>query len=143
MSRSLSVLLVDDAPTDLLLAQEVFGDHAPDVQLRTACGAQLAFALLRDGAQPLPDLVLVDVNMAGMDGFEFLTQLRASPELAHLPVIMLSGSEAQHDVDRAYDLQATAFLVKALSLSDFMAQVEHIVNFWQGCRFRTARIPVG
>ncbi|MFC6660295.1 response regulator [Deinococcus multiflagellatus] len=136
-------MLVDDAPTDLLLAQEVFADHAPAVHLITACGAQAAFAQLRDSTQSLPDLVLVDVNMAGMDGFEFLTRLRATADLAHLPVIMLSGSEAQHDVDRAYDLQATAFLVKALNLSDFMAQVQHIVQFWGSCRFRTARVPVG
>ncbi|MBZ9749668.1 response regulator [Deinococcus sp. HMF7604] len=141
MSRPLSVLLVDDAPADLLLAQEVFDDHAPRVQLTTQCGAEAALLALRDPAQLPPDMVLVDLNMNGMSGLDFLAELRADPALAHLPVVMLSGSTAQHDVDRAYDLHATAFLVKAPNLSEFVAQVDHLVQFWLGCRFRSPRVP--
>src|SRR5437899_6823838 len=113
------ILLVDDNPDDVLLIQRAF----------QKAGLRDALKVVRDGAQaiqylsgsglyaerqrfPLPFLVLLDLKMPGTDGFDVLQWTRAQPELRRLLIVVLTSSNLQADVDRAYYIGAKSYLVK-------------------------------
>ncbi len=137
-SRHLCVLLVDDNPADCLLAQEAFDLHADQVSVKVIQDGSSALDWLRAQAarHSLPDVVLLDVNMPGMNGFQVLSAIREEPAFRHLPVVMLTTSENPEDIERAYDLIASSYLVKRPDFSGFLEQVEHFVRFWVQVRFR-------
>ncbi|MBZ9714976.1 response regulator [Deinococcus multiflagellatus] len=126
-------LLIDDNPHDQLLALEAFSELCPDCHLTVASTGTEALALLR-AATELPDVVLLDVNMPGMNGFEVLRALKADARIAHIPVVMLTTSGARDDVQMAYTLYASSYLVKAASFSDFLQQIEAFLRYWQHAR---------
>ncbi|MBZ9714518.1 response regulator [Deinococcus multiflagellatus] len=126
-------LLIDDNPHDQLLAIEAFTELCPDCHLTTASSGHEALELLRNTAD-LPDVVLLDVNMPGMNGFEVLQALKADLRLAHIPVAMLTTSGARSDVQTAYTLYASSYLVKAPSFTDFLDQIDAFLRYWQHAR---------
>lgn len=128
----LSVLLVDDDSTDLELAAIVFGEHALDVQ--TCAGGVEALAHLR-ATPSLPHVIVLDLNMPQMNGFEVLTSIRRDEGLRHLPVVILSTSGEARDVTRAYDLLASSYMVKQRDFAAFEEQVRGFVSFWTSCVF--------
>ncbi|GGS10171.1 response regulator [Deinococcus sedimenti] len=139
-TRRLCVLLVDDNPADCLLAEEAFAAADQDVTVRTIQSGEAALRWLQERAQAgaLPDVIILDVNMPSLSGLEVLQAIRADTAFRHLPVVMLSTSSHPEDVDRAYDLIASSYLVKEPSFGAFAAQIEDFVRYWQRSRFRTA-----
>lgn len=133
MNRPFHVLLVDDNPADLLLAQEVFAEHSSELQMDTCRSGPEALATLRTQAD-LPDVVILDVNMPGMSGFEVLEVLKADERLRCIPVVMLSTSSQPGDIQRAYTLHASSYLVKSGSFQAFLEQVDAFVGFWRQSR---------
>ncbi|MFD1733571.1 response regulator [Deinococcus malanensis] len=91
---------------------------------------------LKDGGR-LPDLVLLDLNMPRMNGFEVLTAIRRDPALAHLPVVVFTTSTAPEDVKRAYALNANSYVSKPVTLTGFMQLMERLGAYW----FGTASLP--
>lgn len=130
----LRVLLVDDNPADQLLALEAFADHEDRVQVSVCDDGPEALSRLTSGAE-LPDVVVLDLNMPVMSGFDVIREIRGAPALHHLPVVILSTSSDRADVSRAYDLLASAYLVKHGRFSEFVTQVDRFVEFWHSCRF--------
>ncbi|MFN4250005.1 response regulator [Deinococcus sp.] len=128
----LSVLLVDDDSTDLELAAIVFGEHQLDVH--TCAGGAEALAHLR-AAPSLPHVIVLDLNMPQMNGFEVLDSIRRDAGLRHLPVVILSTSGEARDVTRAYDLLASSYMVKQRDFAAFEEQVRGFVSFWTTCVF--------
>ncbi|MFC4638243.1 response regulator [Deinococcus hohokamensis] len=124
------ILLIDDNPQDRFLAEEAFEQVCPDCQLITQPSGKDALAYLQKAAR-LPDVLLLDVNMPGMNGFEVLAALKADPRLALIPVVMLSTSQSQDDVAKSYTLHASSYLVKAPSFSGFISQIEAFLSYWQ------------
>ncbi|WP_221088233.1 response regulator [Deinococcus aquaedulcis] len=139
MSHRLCLLLIDDNPADLLLAQEAFAEHADQVSVSTCRDGESALAYLRDRTHSLPDVVILDINMPQMNGFEVLRAIRADPELRHLPVVMLTTSDSKKDIDQAYDLFASSYMVKRGNFAAFVEQVDQFVQFWRECRFKQDR----
>ena len=132
----LRVLLVDDSPTDRFLAQEAFAEQEAAVDL-TLCGSGVeALEYMRQHHGHLPDVLLLDINMPGMTGLEVLAEMKKRPELVHIPVVMLTTSQARTDVEAAYTLQASSYLVKSPDFGNFLAQVEAFITYWRGNRFR-------
>jgi CheY-like chemotaxis protein len=86
---------------------------------------------------PLPSLVLLDLKLPKVDGFEVLKWIRSQPGISGLRVIVLTSSELIRDVNRAYDLGANSFLLKPLDFEQFVATGELINQYW----LRTARAP--
>ncbi|MVN86353.1 response regulator [Deinococcus sp. HMF7620] len=127
------MLLVDDNPADLLLAQEVFEEHADQLMVTTCRSGAEALEQLR-GGDPLPDAVILDVNMPGMSGFEVLHTIKEDRRLRTLPVVMLSTSSQPDDIERAYTLHASSYLVKSHSFQAFLEQVDAFVGFWRESR---------
>ena len=88
-------------------------------------------------AAPRPDLILLDLNIPGKDGFEILNQIRVDQELSCIPIVILTSSASEEDIDRSYQLGANAYVVKPVGLDQFSMLVRSIESFWLG----TARLP--
>ncbi|MBZ9715210.1 response regulator [Deinococcus multiflagellatus] len=141
-SSRLHVLLIDDDPADRLLAQEAFEEHAGTVQISLCEDGVQALAWLRTPGRPLPDVVMLDLNMPRMSGFEVIAAIRSDPGLRHLPVVILSTSDNPDDVAQAYNLFASSYMVKSKDFPGFLTQVDHFVKFWQDCRFKRLALPL-
>jgi len=139
MSEPLRVLLVDDNLADLHLAELAFEEHRAVAQVVTRDSGPAALTYLRDPATPLPHVVMLDLNMPMMNGFEVLEAIRTDPHLQHLSVVILSTSDADSDVKRAYSMFASSYMLKQDSFSDFIAQIDQFVTYWRQCQF--AHVP--
>ncbi|MFC4424747.1 response regulator [Deinococcus navajonensis] len=133
MTVPFSYLLIDDNPEDRLLAEEAFEQLCPACTLTCVGSGREAIALLRtEGFEP--DVVLLDVNMPGMDGFETLQRLKSDDRLSRIPVVMLTTSQASQDIHRAYSLFASSYLVKATCFDEFLRQLEAFLTYWKASR---------
>ncbi len=127
---TLRVALVDDNPTDRLLAAEALREVRADCTLETYDSGPAALAHLRT-APRLLNVLLLDINMPGMDGFEVLSALKADARLSLIPVVMLTTSNAPADVREAYTLHASSYVVKAPSFVAFVAQLDAFIGYWR------------
>jgi CheY-like chemotaxis protein len=143
----LDVLLVDDDRNDLALLGMAADKADVNIWLQTANGAEQAIEYLegkgvyRDRTMhPMPDLLLLDLLMPGMNGFEFLSWRKASPVLSKVPVIILSGLGDKTQIERALALGADSYLAKP---ADFEGWTELAKQVWDlGIKHsRVARAP--
>jgi two-component system, chemotaxis family, response regulator Rcp1 len=134
--RVARVLLVEDNEADVRLTREALRESGELVRLAAVSDGEQALAYLRrEGGfadVPRPDLVLLDLNLPRKNGLEVLRELRTDPELAAVPVIMLTTSSARQDVIDAYGAGANCFVVKPLELDEFMDLISAIRSFWLG-----------
>ena len=138
-SSARRILLVDDARLDVELALDAFRELQLTGQVDVAIGGQealdriLGVAAYADRvAHPLPDLVLLDLKMPGVDGFEVLRQAKGDPATRRIPVIVLSSSTEDRDRARAYDLGANSYLVKPISIDGFLDTIRLVRDYWLG-----------
>lgn len=131
------VLLVEDNPDDAFLLQRAFRKGGFNAEIQVIKDGEAAIAYLRgDGVHadrtrsPLPALVLLDLKLPRKDGFEVLAWLRARPGLGRLPVVVLTSSREQADVDRAYALGANAYFVKPGAFDALQELVGTLVRHW-------------
>ena len=99
-------------------------------QLHVAEDGESALAFLRDDARPRPDLVLLDLNLPGIDGREVLEQIKGDPALAQIPVVILTTSRSEQDILAAYQNHTNCYIVKPLDLQQFIDVVHQIQQFW-------------
>lgn len=139
--RPFEILLVEDNPGDVMLTQEAFQEGKLTPHLSVVPDGEDAMDFLcRRGAHtgaPRPDLILLDLNLPKKDGREVLAELKNNPELRHIPVIVLTTSEAERDVRHAYTLHANCYLTKPLQMTDFFRKIRLVEDFW----FSVARLP--
>ncbi len=132
--RQIEVLLVEDDPGDVLMTKEAFEDYKLRNQLHVVTdGAEAMDFLRRQGEHtdaPRPDLVLLDLNLPRMDGREVLQAIKSDPELASIPVVILTTSEAEEDVLRSYSLHANAYVTKPVDFERFIQVVRQIDEFF-------------
>ena len=129
------VLLVDDNPNDLELALEVISQGEQDgPQVVTAQGGPEAIAYLtaHRGRSERPSLVLLDLNMPQLGGLDVLDAIRADAELHDIPVVMLTTSGEQADIQACYQRGANGYLVKPPNLSVFAETLNATMTFWLG-----------
>ncbi len=135
------IMLVEDSAADVALAKEIFKEGGLSFDLQVAGDGVEALEMLRKEGEhadlPLPDFILLDLNMPRMDGREFLSIVKTDPKLKRIPVLIMSTSDSPRDVLTCYELQANAYIAKPLDIDDFITLVESIRDFW--CRF--AQIP--
>ncbi|WP_317175822.1 response regulator [Halomontanus rarus] len=125
-----AILLIEDNPGDIRLTQEAFREAEFDVRMYTATDGMKAIDFLRDEASLCPNLVLLDLNLPRKDGFEVLEEIKADPELEHLPVLVLTSSTAREDVISSYEQHANAYLTKPDSPGSFVELAQTIEEFW-------------
>ncbi|HTU80292.1 MAG TPA: response regulator [Solirubrobacteraceae bacterium] len=131
---ALSVLLVEDDPGDVLLVKEAFAGRRAAEALSVVSDGVQALAFVRaEGdyrAARRPDLVLLDLNLPRKNGREVLAEIKGDRELATIPVVVLTTSEAEEDVLRSYELHANAYVTKPVDLDRFIATVRQIDEFF-------------
>tara|TARA_R110002096_G_scaffold52659_1_gene137548 strand:+ start:2086 stop:2517 length:432 start_codon:yes stop_codon:yes gene_type:complete len=124
------ILLVDDDPQDQYLASRAFQASAAAPELHVVTAGSHAMAFLRQEApfadRPRPDLVLMDLNMPDQLGTDVLAQIRSTPQLAKMPVVMQSASEREADVRASRAAGANAYFVKPITARDIPAVMGHI-----------------
>ncbi len=128
--RTAEILLVEDNRGDAQLASMAFREARIENHLTVAVTGEDAMELLRDPSRRPPDLVLLDLNLPKMSGREVLVAIKEDPRLMHIPVIMLSASENEQDIARSYELHATAYIIKPLTLEKFRDVVSTIEQFF-------------
>lgn len=136
MSELAQILLVEDNPADARLTVETFRSHGR-VQIEVCEDGESALSRLRDLTRPLPHLILLDLNLPGIDGREVLASLKADQRLRKVPVCVLTTSRADDDIERAYAHHSNCYVVKPIDLDSFRAAVEQIEGFW----LSTAQLP--
>ncbi|MBJ7329135.1 MAG: response regulator [Solirubrobacteraceae bacterium] len=130
----IDVLLVEDDPGDIVLIQEAFEHNK--VQNRLAIvrdGIEAVGYLRQDGEYadtPRPDLVLLDLNLPRKDGREVLAEIKSDENLAMIPIVVLTTSEAEEDILRSYQLHANAYVTKPVDFDRFIEVVRQIDEFF-------------
>jgi len=129
-----TILLVEDNLADARLMQEALIENKflIDVQLAPN-GEQALDRLLQRGEfsdSRHPDLILLDLNLPGMDGKEVLAQIKNHPDLKRIPVVILTTSQADRDIVQTYDLSANAYVIKPLDFDQFMNVIRDTTQFW-------------
>ncbi|GAA1872990.1 response regulator [Myceligenerans crystallogenes] len=128
--RTIEILLVEDDAGDVLMTQEAFAEHDTPVNVSVVGDGVAALEYLRDPAIRNPDLVLLDLNLPRMDGMEVLAVAKNDPMLRHIPVVVLTTSDAQEDVVGSYSLHANAYVTKPVDFDKFQAVVKQIDEFF-------------
>ncbi len=113
-----NVLAVDDVPINLVLIQKMLAKF--NFSLRTAANGQLAMTAV---AAQKPDLILLDLMMPVMDGFEVIRQLRANPDTAGIRIVILSALNSNDDIVRGYQLGANDFITKPIIMEKLLNSV--------------------
>ena len=142
MSKIVEILLVEDSPSDANLIIKGFNqsnvkgfnqDRIPN-NLHWVEDGETAMEYLHQqdeyASVPRPDLILLDLNLPGMDGREVLAAIKSDPSLKLIPVVILTTSADEHDVLRSYNLNANCYVTKPLDVHQFIQVVELISTFW-------------
>jgi CheY-like chemotaxis protein len=129
--RPLQVLLVDDDEVDVENVRRAFAETHEPSQITLARDGQQALELLASGQLDIDNLlILLDLNMPRMNGIEFLRVLRADHAFDHLPVVVLTTSDAEPDKVSAHDLNVAGYLLKPITLDDFVTTLDAIEPYW-------------
>jgi len=129
------ILLIEDDMGDAGLVRIAIRRSERHVTLHHVTDGQDGMALLRGmpvaGQAPCqPDLILLDLNLPGRSGHEILQDIKTDPQLSLIPVIVLSTSDAERDIRRAYALGANSFISKPMDVEDFTRAIHSIMSYW-------------
>jgi CheY-like chemotaxis protein len=132
--RPIEILLVEDNPGDVRLTREVLRDGKVHNHLNVVQDGSEALAFLyRQGhyaTAPRPDLILLDLNLPKKDGREVLVTIKGDNNLRRIPVVILTTSQAEEDILRAYNLHGNCYITKPVDLDQFIRIVKSIEEFW-------------
>ena len=135
--RLMSVLHIDDDPNDTELLRAATRHAKLKLELHNVEDGDKAIAYLNGlgpyanrAHYPLPSLILLDLKMPRATGFEILKWIRNHPELGHLPVVILSGSELRDDIRDAYSIGANSYLIKPLGFDALVEMVKEVGAVW-------------
>ena len=135
--RTATILLVEDNRLDIELTLDAFKASRLKNSLYVVRSGQEALDYLfgREpyndrGKYPLPDIILLDLKLPGIDGHEVLRQIKTTPMIKRLPVIILTSSQEEIDLSKSYDNGANSYLVKPLKAGTFLDVVRQINHYW-------------
>lgn len=129
------ILLVEDELADAHLVRSAIKASNADCTLHHVMDGVEALAFLRRESEryrnvPQPDLILLDLNMPRMNGREFLEAVKADERFASIPVVVLTTSDVERDVEDAYRLRASGFITKPADMEQFTETMRHLVAYW-------------
>lgn len=147
MSKRNLILVVDDDENDLRMTLAALAQRGTGLEVRTA----------HDGAEALdylygreafkgrptgnPEMLLLDLHMPRIDGWEVLKRIKADAALRTIPVVVFTSSSRDHDVEQCYELGANAYVVKPIDFKKFTEVVHDIQHFWTECNHPPAALP--
>ncbi|MEW8101339.1 MAG: response regulator [Candidatus Thiodiazotropha endolucinida] len=137
MSKPAVILLVDDSRMDVELTLDAFKEARLNNRVETSYSGQEALDYLfgndrfaNRNKYPIPDLILLDLKMPGVDGFEVLKRVKGTPMIKRIPVVILTSSKEEGDRALSYDIGANSYLVKPVAFTGFIDVVRQIEDYW-------------
>ena len=135
-----TILVADDDSNDIYLLKRAFIKAGIDVHMEFVQDGEQAIRYLNAGNSgdqtPLPEMLLLDLKMPRVNGFEVLEWIRRQPGLKRLLIVVLTGSDEPGDINRAYDLGVNSYLVKPCSIEHLTGIAEHLYNYWMNLNRR-------
>jgi chemotaxis family two-component system response regulator Rcp1 len=139
--KPIEILLVEGNPGDVRLTQETFQESKVRNNLYVAKDGVEALDFLRKQGEfqdaKHPDIILLDLNLPRMDGYELLAEIKADPDLKRIPVVILTTSMDEADILRTYDLHANCYITKPVDMAQFITVVRSLEEFW----FTIVKLP--
>jgi CheY-like chemotaxis protein len=142
--KMITIVLADDDPDDRQLTEDAFNENRLVNQLKCVeDGEQLMDYLHRRGEyeslrnEPLPGLILLDLNMPRKDGREALKEIKADPNLRRIPIVVLTTSKAEEDIVRSYDLGVNSYITKPVTFKSLVELVKVLGRYW----FEVVELP--
>jgi chemotaxis family two-component system response regulator Rcp1 len=138
--KSVRILLIEDSPSDVRLIREALKETPVPVQITVARDGLEATEYLQKveaGTASRPDLVILDLNLPKKNGREVLAEVKNSPGLKSIPVLVMTSSRSDEDIAQAYQLNANCYITKPGDLNEYVNVVRAIEDFW----FFTATLP--
>jgi CheY-like chemotaxis protein len=125
----MNIMLVEDSPADVFMIKESLNEAGLLYRATVFGDGEDAIASLSD--TPTPDLIILDLNLPRIDGYDVIESVRRNPELSNIPVVILSSSSLPRDRQRAETLGRTRYIIKPITLDEFMAIGREIRDFYQ------------
>lgn len=141
MDKPVEILLVEDNEADIRLTQEGLREAKIWNNLNIVRDGEEAMDYLNKKGEcqdaVTPDLILMDINLPKKDGCEVLKEIKNDKKLAHIPVVILTTSEAEKDIVKSYKLHANCYVTKPMGMDQFVDVIKAIENFW----FSIVKLP--
>lgn len=132
--RPIEILLVEDSAADIRLTEEALKEGKVQNNLNIARDGEETLQFLKKEEPfpnaPRPDLILLDLNLPKKDGREVLQEIKADDDLKSIPVVVMTTSQAEEDIIKAYNLNANCYITKPVDLDKFIDVVKSIEDFW-------------
>jgi CheY-like chemotaxis protein len=126
-----TIMLVEDNADHALLAVEALEARGADVEIQVVNDGEEALQqLVERASRDLPQVILLDVKMAGLDGFAVLERLKQDTRLRAIPVVMLTSSNDARDVQRSYELGSNSYVQKPVGTGELYDRVSEIPRYW-------------
>ncbi len=133
-TRPIQILLIEDNPGDIRLTQEAFKESTISLVLNVATDGVEGINFLRKNPPyqdaPTPDLILLDLNLPKRDGREVLQEVKSDEFLRRIPVVILTTSTAEQDIQKAYSLHVNSYINKPVDFDKFFEIIQRIEDFW-------------
>jgi chemotaxis family two-component system response regulator Rcp1 len=129
MNHPIDVLLIEDSPGEARLLKEMFTESQLPLNLTHCLDGEDGLNLLQEHEY---HLLILDLNLPGVSGWDILHQLKKDPARRMMPIVVLTSSKVREDVLKAYDHHANCYIQKPTDLSQFRDVVKQIENFWFG-----------
>lgn len=141
MNKSFTILVAEDDPNDVHLLQRAFRKNGINNPVQTCSDGEETIAYLRGEGKyanreafPVPEVIFLDIKMPKKTGFDVLQWLQTHKECAVIPTIVLTSSDQQTDIQRAYQLGANSYLMKPASFDDLVKMTNVVFEYWSWCK---------
>ena len=132
--KSINILICEDNLGDVYIITNALQDSTKNYTIDRVSDGEAAIAYLQKTGEyinvPRPDLILLDLNLPKLHGFEVLSEIKKDPNLKIIPVIILTSSKSQQDIIRTYELFGSCFVTKPFDIEEFRNAIKHIEEFW-------------
>jgi two-component system, chemotaxis family, response regulator Rcp1 len=139
------ILLIEDSPADVLIIQRALAEMAAGHRLTVVAEGGVALdqlRRLRDPSTPSdlePDLILLDLNLPGLDGHQVLSEIKSDPYLRSIPLVVLTTSDREEDILRSYSAGANSYIQKPSEFPNYIALAETLRRYWVDTSLRPGR----
>jgi CheY-like chemotaxis protein len=138
---SIDILVLEDNPGDARLIREILNENKLYSSLYIVNDGVEAMSFLHNEGKfsiaPKPDLIILDLNLPRKDGREVLAEIKADDELKHIPIVIMTISQAEEDILKTYKLHANCYITKPIDLNEFIKVIKSIEDFW----FSVVKLP--
>ena len=132
-----TILIVEDSPDDFEVAERALRESNLMNPIHHCLDGDSALEYMYDTSSPKPGIVLLDLNMPGTDGREVLNKLKNDPDFCEIPVIILTTSSDERDIEDCYKIGANTYIQKPVDLDNFFAAIKRLKEYW----FEIAILP--